>query len=113
MLKHVLLKAVKEGSLAMPESVKLIQTTEEGVRIYDLIAPEGYTCLGGIAVKKDKEPDVTRYCCPRNEYLIEADKKAIFKWENSAIYSSARTAPGGVIASTFKAETGLSLNACS
>ena len=102
MLKHVLLKSVKDGSLAMPESVELAQTTEDGVKIFDLIPREGYTCLGSIAVKKDEEPDVARYCCPRNEYLIEADMKAIFKWARTTIYSSSRTSPAGVIASTFK-----------
>ena len=103
MLKHVLLKQVKDGALALPESTDLIQTTDDGVKIYDLVAPEGYTCLGSIAVKKGEDPDITRYCCPKNEYLIEAEERPIYKWSDTAIYTSTRSSPAGVIASTFKA----------
>ena len=79
MLKHVLLKEVKEGSLKQPESITHIMTTKSGLNLYDLVPPEGYKCLGSIAVKNGEEPDPSRYCCPKSEYLIEADPFAMFK----------------------------------
>ena len=103
MLKHMLLKEVKVGALAYPESLKLVQITDDGVKFYDLVAPEGYTCLGSIAVKKDEQPDLTRYCCPKNKYLTDAEHKLVFKWPESFIYTPTRSSPSGVIASTFKA----------
>ena len=105
MLLHVLLKEVKEGALTMPASATLVQTTEEGVKIYDLKPPEGYTCLGSIAVKTGEEPDLSRYCCPKAQYVIEAQNLPIFKWSSSAIYGSIRSHPEALIASTFTAKS--------
>ena len=107
MLKHVLLKEVKEGTLKQPESITQIMTTIIGPHLYDLVPPEGYKCLGSIAVKKDEQPDLSRYCCVKTEYLVEAESFAMFKKKTFVIYGMRRSEPGAVIASTFKASSGL------
>ena len=105
MLKHVLLKEVKEGALARPIDSSFAQRTNDNVEIYNLVAPEGYTCLGSIAVKNNEKPDLSRYCCPKNEYLIKAIERPTYKWSSAVIYGSARFSPSGVIASTFKVKS--------
>ena len=115
MLKHVIVKPVKKGSLASPESTKLILTSEEGVKIYHLMAPEGYTCLGNIILKNGESLDTSGYCCPKNEYLIEAAEQKLRYLDNKSksfktpgfngwIVSHIRNDPNGVIASTFNVQ---------
>ena len=101
MLKHVLLKEVKKGALARATDATLALTTDD-LDYYNLVAPGGYTCLGSIAVKKNEEPDLTRYCCPKDEYLIPAIERPIYKWSSGVLYGSTRDSPSGIIASTFK-----------
>ena len=104
MLKHLVLQWNKAGALDLPKSAELIQETSGGVRIYDLVprSPD-YTCLGSIAVKKGEEPDISRYCCVKNDYVTSAKEIPLFKWYSSALYGSIRSKLTAVIASTFKA----------
>ena len=111
MLRHVIIKPIEDDSVAYPTSANLILTTAAGEKIYEMTAPNGYTCLGNIMLKKGEELDdvISGYCCPKNNYLVEAaeqklrymDGKNPFPSFTGWIYGNIRKNPDGVISSTF------------
>ena len=111
MLRHVIIKPIEDDSVAYPTSANLILTTAAGEKIYEMTAPNGYTCLGNIMLKKGEELDdvISGYCCPKSKYLIEAEEQPLryldgknpFPSFTGMIYSHIRRNVKGVIASTF------------
>ena len=110
-LKHVVLKEVKSGALARPDGFNLEfsskwSNSRGSIQVFSMVAPEGYQCLGSVVMKGgDGQPDKTKYCCVKDEYLIESNLTPRFKFEGGAIYSSERKKMDsrGLITGTFHA----------
>ena len=77
--KAVLVSQRKPGALVNPSSFSLVWNdrgsgADDDVAIYRMNAPSGYTCLGGVAVRShSSQPDKQKYCCVKNEYVVQAD----------------------------------------
>ena len=77
--KAVLVSQRKSGALVNPSSFSLVWNdrgsgADDDVAIYRMNAPSGYTCLGAVAVRNHStQPDKQKYCCVRNEYVVQAD----------------------------------------
>jgi len=71
-------KGFRSLALAQPVGFDLVwkdhgSGAKEDVGIYNLIAPNGYSCLGSVAVASHSAlPNPAQYCCVRNEYLVQA-----------------------------------------
>jgi len=82
----VLVSERKAGSLVQPTSFSLVWNDKGSgahadVSIYRMTAPSGYTCLGAVAVDSfQTSPDSSKYCCVKDDYLVEAD--AIHTWND-------------------------------
>ena len=74
-------KKSKSGALVNPTSFSLVwkdsgSGAHKDVAIYRMVAPSDYTCLGGVAMNSwSTLPDPRKYCCVKNEYLVQADTK--------------------------------------
>ena len=85
---HVLVKAVKKGALVNPQSLTKVWDDEgadnaKALSVWYMEPPLGYTCLGSAisGLKGYTPPDPKRYCCVKNEYLVDA--KFRFGWRNT------------------------------
>ena len=112
-LKHVVLKEIKEGALAMPDGFNLAFSSigfvsRDIMHVYSMVAPRGYQCLGSVAMKDGEGlPDRTKYCCVKTEYLIEGNLIPRFKFESGVIYTIERQKMDsrGLITGSFKTLT--------
>ena len=85
--KALLVSEKKAGALAEPVTFQeMFVVHEKGnvdpLRIHSMTPPKGYTSLGFVASFKTAEdlaPDLTRYRCIKNEYLVEADTQEMFQ----------------------------------
>ena len=84
--KAVLVSQRKAGALVSPSSFTLVWNdggsgADADVAIYKMNAPSGYTCLGGVAVNSHStKPDSNKYCCVKNEYVVQAE--AVHTWND-------------------------------
>ena len=79
------------------------------LEIYSLTAPEGFTCLGD-AVTRGGKPDLNRYCCVRNDLLIDGDSyfstnlRIDGKEYNVRLPRRKDNTHEGIVTSTFKVQ---------
>lgn len=91
--KSVLVSQNKPGALINPISFSLVwkdsgSGARNDVAIYQMHAPSMYTCLGGVAVGSySTQPDVSKYCCVKNEYIVQADTEHTWDDRGSGAHS--------------------------
>jgi len=85
-----LVTAKKNGVLASPTGFTQVWAdhgsgADYSVAIYRMNAPSGYTCLGNVAVGNyGTIPDVSKYCCVKNEYVVRADTVQVYNDKGSS-----------------------------
>ena len=82
LFKAILVSAKKSGAVKQPAGFTKIWTdrgsgAKLSVAIYRMNAPSGYTCLGHVAVGGGS-PDASKYCCIKNEYVVQADTVQVY-----------------------------------
>ena len=68
--------------------------------------PDGYECVGSVAVINDEAPDPHKYCCVKREYLLAAERLPVFKFDRGVIFKPERrsTDSRGLMAGSFVAK---------
>ena len=52
---------------------------DHDVEVYRMNAPDGYSCLGGVAMETYNEvPDAEHYCCIKNNYLVNGQWQKLY-----------------------------------
>ena len=73
--KAILVSGRKSGALVKPTSFEWVWSDQRSgaytdVTIYKMNAPEGYTCLGDVAIASWKtKPNRNDYCCVKDEQI--------------------------------------------
>ena len=96
-LKAVLVSSRKRGALVNPTSftqVWNVTGNTSGIFIYRMHAPEGYTCLGDVAVdyaSQPESPDTSRYCCIKNDYVVYGQPIRVFGMQSHSLWTVIRS----------------------
>lgn len=91
--KAVLVSQRKAGALSHPIRFSRVWRDSgsgaySDVAIYMMNAPSGYTCLGGVAMGSHyTKPDSSKYCCVKNQYVVQADTVHTWNDKGSGAYS--------------------------
>ena len=91
--KAVLVSQKELGALVNPSYFIFVWKdrgtgANKDVAIYKMVAPPGYTCLGGVAVNSwSTPPDPKNYCCVKNQFLVLADTIETWNDKGSGAHS--------------------------